>query len=116
MSRDPLGRAPVALMVPAVLAVALLVVPLGAMVAATDLAALPDLLASETLRDALWLSVLTSTVAMVVCLVLGLPTPRTSKSRSRRVRAAHSSRRAVVGISTDTLCSAAAQYSATAAW
>lgn len=73
MTRDPLGRAPIALMVPAALAVAVLVVPLLAMVAATDLAAVPDLLASETLRDALWLSVATSTVAMVVCCLLGLP-------------------------------------------
>lgn len=71
--RDPLGRAPVALVVPAGLAVALLVVPLAAMVAATDLTRLPDLLATETLREALWLSVLTSTLAMLVCLVLGLP-------------------------------------------
>lgn len=73
MSRDPLGRAPVALMVPAALALAVLVVPLLAMVAATDLASLPDLLASEALRDALWLSVATSTVAMLVCCLLGLP-------------------------------------------
>ncbi|NYJ02701.1 molybdate transport system permease protein [Nocardioides thalensis] len=73
MTRDPLGRAPVALMLPAALALAVLVVPLLAMVAATDLAALPDLLASEALRDALWLSVATSTVAMLACCLLGLP-------------------------------------------
>ena len=71
--RDPLGRPPVALMVPAVLAVLVLVVPLVAMVAETDLPGLWRQLGSEPLRDALRLSVLTSTAAMVVCLVLGLP-------------------------------------------
>ncbi|TIC86321.1 molybdate ABC transporter permease subunit [Nocardioides sp. GY 10113] len=70
---DPLGRVPVALVVPAALAVALLLVPLAAMVAAADPAALLDALRSPALQDALWLSVLTSTLAMIVCLVLGLP-------------------------------------------
>jgi molybdate transport system permease protein len=71
--RDPLGRPPVLLVAPAALATALLVVPLVAMVAATDWAGLPDQLRSEPLRDALWLSLTTSTAAMLVCLVLGLP-------------------------------------------
>ena len=71
--KDPLGRPPVLLMAPAMLATLLLVVPLVAMVAATDWAGLPGQLRSEPLREALWLSLLTSTVAMVVCLVLGLP-------------------------------------------
>jgi len=71
--RDPLGRAPVLLLVPAGLAVAVLVVPLAVMVAATDVAGLLDQLGSATARDALWLSVTTSTAAMLVALVLGLP-------------------------------------------
>jgi molybdate transport system permease protein len=71
--RDPLGRPPVVLMVPALLATALLVVPLVAMVAATNWAALPDQLRSEPLREALWLSLTTSTAATFICLVLGLP-------------------------------------------
>jgi len=71
--KDPLGRPPVLLMAPAVLATLLLVVPLVAMVAATDWAGLPEQLRSEPLREALWLSLLTSTVAMLLCLVLGLP-------------------------------------------
>jgi molybdate transport system permease protein len=71
--RDPLGRPPVLLMVPAVLATLLLVVPLVAMVAATNWAALPDQLRSEPLRQALWLSLTTSTAATFICLVLGLP-------------------------------------------
>ena len=71
--RDPLGRPPALLMVPAALATLLLVVPLVAMVAAAPWQQLPAQLASEPLREALWLSLLTSTVAMLVCLVLGLP-------------------------------------------
>jgi molybdate transport system permease protein len=71
--RDSLGRPPVVLMVPAVLATLLLVVPLVAMVAATNWAALPDQLRSEPLREALWLSLTTSTAATFICLVLGLP-------------------------------------------
>ncbi len=72
-ARSPLGRAPALLVLPATVATALLLVPLVAMVAATDWSALPGELASEPLQEALWLSVSTSTVAMVVCLVLGLP-------------------------------------------
>ena len=54
--RDPLGRAPALLVVPAAVAAAVLVVPLVAMVAATDPAGLLDQLGSEAARDALWLS------------------------------------------------------------
>ncbi len=71
--RDPLGRAPILLVVPAALGVAVLLIPLGAMVAANDFASLPDQLRSEAARDALWLSVVTSTAAMVVSVVIGLP-------------------------------------------
>lgn len=73
MSRDPLGRAPLALVLPAAVAAAVLVVPLGAMVAAADLGGLADALASESAQDALWLSVTTSTVAMVFAGAVGLP-------------------------------------------
>jgi molybdate transport system permease protein len=71
--RDPLGRPPVVLIAPALLGVLLLGVPLVAMVAATNWATLPDQLRSEPLRDALWLSLVTSTAATLICLVLGLP-------------------------------------------
>ncbi|WP_141012533.1 ABC transporter permease [Nocardioides sambongensis] len=70
---DPLGRAPLALLLPAIAAVVLLVVPLVAMVASADPTALWDALGSPMLQEALWLSVLTSTLAMMVCLLLGLP-------------------------------------------
>lgn len=72
-TRDPLGRAPLVLTIPAGLAVLVLVVPLLAMVVATDPASLLAALRSEPVRDALWLSIVTSTAAIAVCLVLGLP-------------------------------------------
>ena len=70
---DPLGRPPAILLVPAALATALLVVPLVAMVAAVDWAGLGGELRSEPLREALRLSLVTSTAAMLICVVLGLP-------------------------------------------
>lgn len=60
-------------MVPAVVATALLVVPLVAMVAAVDFTSLPHHLSTKTARDALMLSLITSTAAITFCLVLGLP-------------------------------------------
>lgn len=70
---DHLGRPPALLLLPAGIAVLLLVVPLLLMVAATDLTGLVDQLRTEALRQALWLSVWTSTAAMLVALALGLP-------------------------------------------
>lgn len=71
--RDRLGRPPALLVVPAAVATLLLVVPLVAMVASTDWQALPGHLTSQTAVDALRLSLLTSTVAIAICLLLGLP-------------------------------------------
>ena len=71
--RDPLGRPPALLMVPAALATLLLLVPLAAMVGAVDWGSLPHELRSGPLRDALRLSLLTSTVAVATCLLLGIP-------------------------------------------
>jgi len=70
---DPLGRPPVLLLAPAALAVFVLVVPLLAMLSALDWRALPGQLNSAPLRSALWLSITTSTAAILLCLVLGLP-------------------------------------------
>lgn len=61
------------LVLPAVLATSLLVVPLVAMVASTSWQDLPGHLTSRTAIDALRLSLLTSTIAIAFCLVLGLP-------------------------------------------
>jgi molybdate transport system permease protein len=71
--RDRLGRPPALLMVPAVLATLLLLVPLVAMVASTSWQALPGHLTTRTALDALRLSLLTSTAAIAFCLLLGLP-------------------------------------------
>ena len=68
-----LGRAPLRLLVPAALGVALLVVPVAGLVARSPWRRLPELLAEPALREALWLSVLTATAATVVCVVVGLP-------------------------------------------
>ena len=51
----------------------MLVVPLLALLVRTPWAALPERLTDPTVQDALWLSLLTSALAMVVCLLLGLP-------------------------------------------
>jgi molybdate transport system permease protein len=70
---DRLGRPPVRLIVPAALATLLLVVPLVSLVGRTPWARLPELLFTEEVGWALRLSLLTSTAALAVCLVLGLP-------------------------------------------
>lgn len=72
-ARDPLGRPPALLFVPAVAATLFLVVPLVAMVAAVDWADLPRELGRPVVREALVLSLATSTITMVICLLLGLP-------------------------------------------
>lgn len=73
MTRDPLGRAPLVLMLPAAVAVLLLLAPLGSMVLATDPASLVQALRTEALQQALWLSLVTSTLAAAIALVVGLP-------------------------------------------
>ncbi|CAM3555127.1 molybdate ABC transporter permease subunit [Nocardioides zeicaulis] len=70
---DRLGRPPALLVVPAALATLLLLVPLVAMVAATSWSDLPGDLTSTAALDALRLSLVTSTAAILVCLLLGLP-------------------------------------------
>lgn len=68
-----LGRAPVHLVAPALLALVFLVVPLVAMVARTPLGDLPSRMADPVVLDALWLSLWTATAAMAVSVVVGLP-------------------------------------------
>ena len=68
-----LGRAPFRLLLPAAVAVGLLVVPLAGLVLRSPWRRLPELLAEPALRQALWISVLTATAAMLLCAVLGLP-------------------------------------------
>lgn len=66
-------RLPLTVVVPAVLALTLLVVPLLAMLPRVDWAALPEAVTSPTALDALWLSIRTAALAVVCCLALGVP-------------------------------------------
>ncbi|WP_114424197.1 ABC transporter permease [Nocardioides houyundeii] len=68
-----LGRPPVVLLAPAAFAVALLVVPLVALVASTDADALGAHLRDERVLRALWLTTVASGATVVACLVLGTP-------------------------------------------
>jgi molybdate transport system permease protein len=73
MSRTALGRPPLVLLVPAVLASTLLVVPLVALVLETPWSTVPEQLAQPQVRDALWLTAVTSAATVVGCLLLGTP-------------------------------------------
>lgn len=68
-----LGRPPLVLVVPAALAAALLVVPLGTLVLDTPWGTFLDEIRSEAVRDALWITGVASTITVLVCLVLGTP-------------------------------------------
>lgn len=68
-----LGRPPARLLLPAVFAVALLVLPLVALLQRAPWAGLPQRLTDPAILDALRLSLVTSAIAVGLCLVLGLP-------------------------------------------
>ena len=67
------GGLPPAIAVPAAIATLVLVVPLLALLARAPWNAMSGLLASESLRSALRLSLLTATIATVVCVLVGVP-------------------------------------------
>jgi molybdate transport system permease protein len=67
------SRAPAALVVPALLAVSLLLLPLAALVVRTPWSSLPAQLADPEVLDALRLSLVTAGSATLLCLVLGVP-------------------------------------------
>jgi molybdate transport system permease protein len=71
--RQPLGRPPLQLTAPAVLAVVFLVLPLIAVVVRAPWTSLFGSLASTETTDALRLSLVTSLCATAACLVLGVP-------------------------------------------
>ena len=71
--RPALGRPPTLLVVPAVLAAVFLVVPLVALVLDTPWSELGSLLGTTAVREALWLSALTSGLTVLICLVVGTP-------------------------------------------
>ncbi len=66
-------RPPLPLTIPALLAVAMLVVPLAGLVARAPWSALPSLLRTDSALTALRLSLVCSVAALAVCLVLGVP-------------------------------------------
>lgn len=70
---DPLGRPPVRLLVPAAVGGLVLLVPLVALVARSPWTHVPRVLRDPVVQDALRLSILTATLAMAICLVLGVP-------------------------------------------
>ena len=73
-SRAPsLGRPPLLLLVPGSVGAALLVVPLVALVVDTPWSDLGAQLADPAVRDALWLSGLTSVLTVALCVLLGTP-------------------------------------------
>ncbi|NUS10133.1 MAG: molybdate ABC transporter permease subunit [Streptomyces sp.] len=72
-TRHPYGRAPVALAVPALLALAFLLLPLVALLVRAPWRSLPDQLASAAVWQALRLSLQTATLATAVSLVFGVP-------------------------------------------
>jgi molybdate transport system permease protein len=67
------ARVPVPLLVPAVLGLVFLILPLAGLLARTPWSTLPARLAEPQVVEALRLSLLTSTMATVLCLVLGVP-------------------------------------------
>jgi molybdate transport system permease protein len=67
------GRVPPALLVPAVLGLVFLLLPLVGLLARTPWATLPERLGAPGVLTALRLSLLTATLATIVCLVLGVP-------------------------------------------
>jgi molybdate transport system permease protein len=69
----PVQRRALALALPALVAVALIVVPLMALLRGTDLAALPGHLSDPAVLPALRLSVLTTVTTTAVSIVLGTP-------------------------------------------
>jgi molybdate transport system permease protein len=68
-----LGRAPARLLLPAVLAILFLVVPVAALVGSTPWHRLGAIVTTTEARQALWLSLSTSTIATALCALAGLP-------------------------------------------
>lgn len=66
-------RAPLALVVPAVLGMLFLVLPFVALLVRSPWGQLGSLVVSQPVLDALWLSLRTATAATVICLLLGVP-------------------------------------------
>ena len=68
-----LGRVPVTLVVPSVIGLLLLLLPLGGLLVRAPWGTFLERLGKPEILDALRLSLVTSTIATAVCLVLGVP-------------------------------------------
>ncbi len=79
-------RTPAALGVAALLALALVLVPLGALLLRTPWARLPELLGQDRVREALWLSLRCSLGALALSVLLGVPLAFLLARGSRRGR------------------------------
>ena len=66
-------RLPLGVLIPACFAIATLVLPLAALLLRVDWASVPATLAEPATRSALGLSLLTATIATMLCIVLGVP-------------------------------------------
>lgn len=64
---------PLALIIPAAIGVAFLVLPLVGLVSAASWSSLPSRLTEPDILQALWLSIQAATLATIVCVVLGVP-------------------------------------------
>ncbi|CAA9375647.1 MAG: Molybdenum ABC transporter permease protein ModB [uncultured Nocardioides sp.] len=73
MTGPRLGRVPAVLVLPALVATTLLVVPLLTLVLDTPWRTLPGHVASEAVQDALLITGLTSLLTVVACVLLGTP-------------------------------------------
>ena len=64
---------PLALIIPAAIGVAFLVLPLVGLISAASWSSLPSRLTEPDILQALWLSIQAATLATIVCVVLGVP-------------------------------------------
>lgn len=71
--RGPGSGIPPVLLLPAAIAVAFLVLPLGALLVRAPWSTLPEQLVAPEVRQALRLSLVSATLATLICLVLGVP-------------------------------------------
>jgi molybdate transport system permease protein len=71
--RDPRGRPPLVLLAPALFALAFLMLPLLGLLARAPWSTLPERLTEPAVLDAFRLSLVTATVATLLCVVLGVP-------------------------------------------
>ncbi|MGQ0841756.1 molybdate ABC transporter permease subunit [Actinokineospora sp.] len=71
--RNPRGRLPVVLVVPALIGLAFLVLPLAGLIARAPWRTLPGQLFSAEIGEALRLSLVCASLATAICLVLGVP-------------------------------------------